>query len=113
MGPGTHIVHKIINKIKPTSYNDALALKHDISYLSGGEKYNDDYSAISNSDSTFQGYVMKAGLYARIYIDKLAHLFGTKYHLNDESGKYRPEFIEYLKEKSEGLLRPYGLSNYN
>lgn len=33
MGPGTHIIERIINNVQPVNKIDALAQKHDLDYL--------------------------------------------------------------------------------
>jgi len=33
LGPGTHVIANLINGVRPTSYLDAIALVHDISYF--------------------------------------------------------------------------------
>lgn len=33
MGPGTHVIKRVLSGIKPINHNDTLALAHDINYL--------------------------------------------------------------------------------
>jgi len=89
MGPGTHISSNIRDRIKPSSYNDAIAMTHDINYLlatgDAGKLENADDIAIRLSDHTPQGYVMKAGL-------ELRKALGLKTSENQD----RKEFLQIL-----------------
>lgn len=78
MGPGTHIVNKINKRVLPTSYNDALALKHDLQYLAANNKSQlnvSDDLAITAADYSVQGITMKLGLTLRkvLSINKLGN----------------------------------------
>jgi hypothetical protein len=54
IGPGTHVIHNVINGILPYSYNDAVALIHDINYLmyAGEDVSLVDFEAINSFDKT-------------------------------------------------------------
>jgi len=64
-----------------------LALKHDIEYLTSGEKFNEDYEAVKNADYSLQGYAMKLGLMSRMFIDSITHVipFIGNFHLNNDT----------------------------
>jgi len=72
MGPGTHIIDKVLNNIEPTSALDAISLVHDINYL----KATANPSLLDRADDlaltratelplTVQRSAFKAGLYIR------------------------------------------------
>lgn len=75
MGPGTHIVSKVMNRVKPTSFHDELALQHDIDYLkaAGTSTYDADIKAISKAITrpNLQGLSMAAGLGSKVIYDYL------------------------------------------
>jgi hypothetical protein len=54
IGPGTHVIYNVINGILPYSYNDAVALIHDINYLmyAGEDVSLIDFEAINSFDKT-------------------------------------------------------------
>ncbi len=66
MGPGTHIVERINNRIMPVGRADAAAMVHDINYL----RFAGDEEAISRADDLFiresgfglQGVTGKVGI---------------------------------------------------
>jgi hypothetical protein len=101
--------------VKPTSYTDALAMKHDIEYLSLGEKHESDYQAYSSA-SLFnpQGFLMNLGLRSRSYIDRFAHLFGSSFHMNGRTDQLKistNELQQLLLNKVKPELAKYGISN--
>jgi len=75
--------------VKPTSYDDALALRHDIEYLSDGEKHISDFRAYSQASwNSLEGLALKFGLAGRSMIDRIAHLVGTQFHFNGRTDTY-------------------------
>jgi len=112
MGPGTHIVNNILSGVKPTSYNDALALRHDLDYLTSGEKFGSDFRAIRDSDYSVQGLAMKAGLILRSVGDLATHAIPNvpNLHLNNNEDNSVPLYlVEHLRKMAQPLLSPYGL----
>jgi hypothetical protein len=109
MGPFTHIVTNVLNSIEPTSYNDALALRHDVEYLRSGERFYSDWKAIKESDWTPQGIMMKLGLAGRITGDIITHLlpFSPKLHLN--GSELTEKQIELIQDKASKLLMKWGI----
>jgi hypothetical protein len=76
MGPGTHVIDRILKGVAPTSYTDAVALQHDIDYLTDKDPIISDLKAIWLADNTMQGVVMKTGLVARSVVDLLTRPIG-------------------------------------
>lgn len=111
MGPGTRVIANILEGVEPTSYNDALALRHDIEYLKGGEKFRSDLKAIIGSDSSPQGLAMKLGLMSRIGFDLVTHVlpFVNNLHLNKDVGLNDNQYQE-LKSKARPMLEKYNIS---
>lgn len=91
MGPGTHVVDRVLRRVKPTSHNDTLALRHDLDYLDRNkEPIISDLRAIMKSDASLQGAAMKIGLGLRSAFDFLEHLhpLGTRFsHINGRTDK--------------------------
>lgn len=114
MGPGTHLITRLLRGDYPTSYNDALALRHDIEYLADGEKTNSDWAAVVNADYSIQGLAMKLGLSTRILVDKFLHIFGTQFHPNGRTDKLNhiatPLLQQRLLRLAEPMLNRYGIS---
>lgn len=114
MGPGTHIITKILNQVPPTSRIDAIALKHDIEYLTDGEKYLADIQAIyatrGESTNSLQALAMRFGLSIRMLGDLLTHVipYAPKLHFNKDAGLTQQQ-MTYLKNKANNLLKPYNL----
>lgn len=115
MGPGTHIISNIVNGKQPSSRIDAIALKHDIEYLTGGEKYLADLEAIyesatGESNNSLQAIAMRLGLSVRMLGDLVTHVipFIPNFHFNSDSG-LTPSQLHYLKMKANKLLKPYNL----
>jgi len=98
----------MFDNVAPTSYVDALALKHDIEYLSDGEKFASDLSAVYNSDWSVQGIAMKIGLLSRVGLDAITHLipFAPKFHLNGRTDKLNVKTID-LQRKLARLAKPH------
>jgi len=75
MGPGTHIVNKILNKIRPVSFHDRIALDHDIDYLrnAGKSTYEADLKAIKLAATrpNLEGISMIAGLGTKVIVDSV------------------------------------------
>jgi hypothetical protein len=69
MGPGTHVLKRVLNGVQPTTHTDAVALTHDINYLIAGNDPSKaalaDQLAIDRAGYSFQGSVMKVGLTLR------------------------------------------------
>lgn len=75
--------------VQPSTYQDALALRHDIEYLADGEKYFSDFRAISRAGvTTIPGIVLTVGLLARSAVDAFLHLFGKSLHFNGRTDTY-------------------------
>jgi hypothetical protein len=83
VGPGTHVITKIVNSVMPTSATDAIALKHDVDYLIANDNYNEivraDMRAITQSDFGIQGLLMKLGLSTKL-------LLGYSFHSSNTPG---------------------------
>jgi hypothetical protein len=75
MGPGTHIVDNINNKLQPINEVDHTALHHDIDYIRANGSYSallkSDLKAIANSGFTPSGLLMKQGLLLRTLLSTL------------------------------------------
>jgi hypothetical protein len=65
MGPGTHIINNILNGVLPATYNDMIALIHDINYLqyAGDDVTQSDFDAINSFDAGLSGIAGSIGLY--------------------------------------------------
>lgn len=110
MGPGTHVITKVLNGVEPTSYTDALALRHDLQYLTSGEKFKEDWQAIAASDWSTQGIAMKVGLTGRIVFDAVSHLlpFDKKFHLNN-SKNIDDELLKEVVQKAQPMLAKWNI----
>jgi len=92
MGPFTPIESNILNGIRPKSYNDKIAMYHDIDYLSNEEPIMSDLKAIALSDNSIEGNTMKLGLTARSILDAYYHInpwsyiFTNPTHINGSEG---------------------------
>jgi len=78
MGPGTHVVSRLIRGITPTDPVDALAMQHDLDYLTDEEPIFSDLRAILRSYTTPPKFFLKAlamrfGLGLRTLVDALLH----------------------------------------
>lgn len=96
--------------VKPTSYVDALALQHDIAYLSSGEQFASDFEAAYRADNSVQGILMRIGLLSRSAIDAITHVipFLPNFHLNN-SEEVSKEVIHELKHRANSLTEQYDL----
>lgn len=68
LGPGTHVINNVINKIQPVSRTDAIALVHDVDYLLASndqDAINADNRALTMADNSAQGLAMQLGLNTR------------------------------------------------
>jgi len=106
MGPGTHIIERINNRIKPTNRTDFVAMLHDVDYLMGSGDYSwtreADDRALSNADWSLGSILMKAGLTTRKVLDlpfnpstknqKVANRLMSRIK---QSSTYAPLFGEY------------------
>jgi hypothetical protein len=108
LGPGTRVVSKVRAGVLPTSHTDALALQHDIDYLTAGEKFNSDLRAITRSDTSIQGIAMKLGLTTRMVLDAMTHAFPylPNFHLN---GYYTKDDVRSIRAEARPLLEKYGI----
>jgi hypothetical protein len=99
-----------MNGIRPKSHNDALALKHDVEYLTSGEKFSEDWYAIKNSDWSMEGVAMKAGLSLRIIGDSLSHInpLIPKIHLNSKEDIDK-EVLKEVKLRANKILKDFNL----
>lgn len=64
MGPGTHIITRLLNRVKPINRVDAAAMIHDIEYLNPFiSEYQADANALENAGHDFNPlkYVMRIG----------------------------------------------------
>jgi len=104
MGPGTHIVDKIVRGVMPQSKHDCLALLHDLRYLSAKTKEQltlADDNAIRNADYlSLQGLSMKLGLNLRsiLNLDMIGDapiLADLLYQKVSTSKKYQEVFRKY------------------
>lgn len=100
--------------VEPTSYQDALALIHDIEYLGEGEKFNSDLKAARNAGwTTLHGIAMNIGLRTRAYVDQFLHKFGYSFHLNGRTDKLKsiPTSLlqKILLSKAAPILRKWGI----
>lgn len=111
LGPGTHIITKILKQIKPTSYVDALALRHDIEYLQDGEALFSDIRAAKQADTSIQGVLMKIGLVSRTAIDLFLHVFGKEFHLNRRPPKLTQQQYQFIKDRARPMLEEYGVAD--
>ncbi len=111
MGPGTHVLSRLLRGVKPTSYNDALALKHDIEYLQDGEMFESDLRAAFNSTGGLQGALMKIGLLSRSAIDAFLHLFGSKFHLNKRPKGLSTDVYNKAKELAKPMLAEFNIDD--
>ncbi len=113
MGPGTRVLTRLRAGIKPTSYVDALALRHDIEYMSDGEKFLSDIRAALSADNSIQGVVMRVGLLSRVAIDLLTHALprvldkqAPNFHLNTAAGE---RYISEAKALATPMLAEWDL----
>jgi hypothetical protein len=110
MGPGTHVIERILKQVKPANYVDALALKHDIAYLQSGEQFLSDLEAAWRADYTIEGNLMRFGLLSRTLIDAVTHVLPVlpNFHLNLKQS-LPDNVIADLKQRANPMLKPYGL----
>ncbi len=65
-GPGTHVINRVLDRVFPTDYDDAVTLVHDIEYL----MYSDNKELIRKADThaieqatlDFHGLATRLGL---------------------------------------------------
>lgn len=108
MGPGTRVLTRLLQNSRPTSYVDALALRHDIEYLSSGEKWKSDLRAALQAPTSLQGVVMRLGLLSRVAIDAVTHMLPgiPKFHLNSSQGLPEPVLAE-VKRIAKPMLEEW------
>lgn len=104
IGPGTDVYTRILDDVKPTSYNDERALIHDLQYSAKGANVVDDWEMIKNSDYTPEGFLVKAGLILRSYLDNtpLGKITGIASSEANSTVEEANIALEIAKEK--GLL---------
>lgn len=100
--------------VEPTTYQDALALVHDIEYLGEGEKINSDLNAARKAGwTTLSGIAMNIGLRTRAYVDQFLHRYGYSFHLNGRTDKIRSIPTKMLQKilltKAAPILRKWGI----
>lgn len=118
MGPGTHVIDKIMNNIKPVDYNDLVAQQHDIDYLTDEEPILSDIQAILNSRSGLNGVALRLGLTIRTVLDILLMPLGLhKYtHFNkSQTGNLAEDrkMQNYLYNKIDRSHLPFTFVNPN
>lgn len=111
MGPGTHVVERIKAGLRPTSKVDAIALRHDIDYLTNEEPIISDMRAIlatfNNSEVlSYQATVMRLGLGLRSAADLLMHMIPVKNptHINGRTDRMpitNEELVDNLRNETE------------
>lgn len=111
MGPGTHIITNILNGKKPVSETDAIALQHDIDYLTSEEPIFSDLRAIYKSGFDLQGIAMKTGLGLRTIVDALLHttpFIPNFTHINgrqvNDIDMTDEELIPLLRQRANDLI---------
>lgn len=116
MGPGTHIIANIANGVKPTSYVDALALKHDLDYLFDKEPIQSDLKAIAGASIApgLQSMAMIAGLALRSGADAVGHLVDGNgwVHINGRTDTLTIDDVTLRQEiapLANRLLNPYNI----
>jgi len=116
MGPGTHIIANIANDVKPTSYVDALALKHDLDYLFDKEPIQSDLKAIAGASIApgLQSMAMIAGLALRSGVDAIGHLVDDGWlHINGRTDTLTVDDATLRQEitpLANHLLNPFNLN---
>jgi hypothetical protein len=85
LGPGTPVVDKIINNVRPKSHNDYVALQHDIDYLSTDEPLKSDLNAVLRGNNSPDGLALKLGLGGRMIGDLLLGPFHSISHFNNKN----------------------------
>lgn len=112
MGPGTHVIGNILNDIVPKSKTDAVALIHDIDYLTNEEPIISDFRAMSKAEWDLEGLAMRTGLGIRSVVDALMHIipFVPNFtHLNgrttNDINMTDDELIPLLRDRAEALTR--------
>lgn len=109
MGPGTHIVERVNNRVMPTNKTDFVALLHDIDYLTNAGSHigtaKADLKAIWNADAGAVGTIMRIGLLTRL----IANLPFNKPTPNKQLG---PQLMQIVKTSPEysGLFKKYSIN---
>jgi len=115
MGPGTHILERIGKGIKPTSYADALALRHDLHYIFGMSPVQADLVAISDASKklSLDSLAMILGLSTRSLIDTIGHLGGAELlHFNKRSDNLslsNDDLKKLIIPRANNLMKPFGI----
>lgn len=112
MGPGTHVITKILNGVLPKSETDLIAMYHDIDYLTNEEPIFSDMRAIGKTEFNLQGIAMRAGLGMRSVADAFLHLtpFKNIAHLNgrtDNVSVSTEELVDVLRQKADLLAEQF------
>jgi len=110
MGPGTHIVERLIRGIKPTDPVDAIAMWHDLDYLTDEEPIFSDLRAILRTYSVPFEYsgkalAMRLGLTFRSFLDLAEHALGISSvtHLNTDFRSRYTDVYNQLQKIALGL----------
>jgi hypothetical protein len=72
MGPGTHVIDRVMNGVQPTSRVDEISREHDIDYLdTTAEPIWADIKAVTSLgfDPSVEANAMRLGLGARSLVD--------------------------------------------
>jgi hypothetical protein len=97
MGPGTHVIQRVIDNVQPLSHADCLALMHDVDYLIYGGNEDDivaaDQRAIDSAQYTLEGVAMKLGLKFRSFFHLAIHETGLR-----EVGELLKQYIKNSKD---------------
>jgi len=107
MGPGTHVVDRVFQGVRPTSQPDSVALQHDIDYLTKEEPIISDLRAIVRSNNSFQGQIMKAGLMSRSIADAFFHMnpIANLLHINPTHINNRTDSLKYTDSELNKRLK--------
>lgn len=124
LGPGTHILGNIRNRVKPINYADYIAFKHDIDYAIGVDPLWADVKAIARTiaQPTVSGLVMSIGLGLRSvlasigssnrefnYFDQFANSNYTDLQIQEMKEAYDdPSFIPIQRQKDTVFLAHNG-----
>lgn len=114
MGPGTHVITRILRGDKPVAHNDFLAMLHDVQYLQtvGHEPTIPDQLAVVLSDYSVPGLAMKAGLLTR-YGFKLGFNTNPYNVTNGECRSIGDALMQIIKEQHGEQFTKYDINpNY-
>lgn len=121
MGPGTKIIENLLDHKVPTSYNDYVAMQHDIAYLDKSDDDAADTKAIRDAELITptglspSGLLLTTGLGARVIADKLAHLFNSHIKLSGRSDTLpitTEQLQQLLTQESYEIIPPGKTKDY-